>query len=107
MKLRWTRRAERQLVEIGQYIAEDKPGASRRWVERLRHLARQAAEHPGSGRIVPELDRPDIREVILRGYRLVYRIGDGAIEVLTVFESHRRLESALRFRKLPPDDREP
>jgi addiction module RelE/StbE family toxin len=95
MKLRWTRRAESQLLEIGRYIARDKPGAARRWVEALRRRAAQAAEHPLAGRQVPELDRPDLREVVLRGYRIVYRVADDAIEVLTVFESHRLLKSAL------------
>jgi plasmid stabilization system protein ParE len=33
MKLRWTRQAESQLLEIGRYIAWDKPGAARRWIE--------------------------------------------------------------------------
>lgn len=107
MNLRWTRRAERQLLEIGQYIARDKPAAARRWVERLRRKAQQAAENPGAGRVVPELDRQDIREVLLRGYRIVYLVADEAVEVLTVFESHRRLESALRSRAISSSDPEP
>ncbi len=44
-------------------------------------------------RVVPEFGREDIREVFLRSYRLVYLIGDDAIEVLTVFEGHRLLET--------------
>jgi plasmid stabilization system protein ParE len=95
MKLRWTRRAESQLVEIGRFIARDKPGAARRWVEGLRRRAAEAAQRPLSGRVVPELGRDDVREVIIRGYRIVYRVGDGLVEVLTVFESHRLLRSAL------------
>jgi plasmid stabilization system protein ParE len=96
MTLRWTRRAELQLVEIGRFIARDKPGAARRWVEVLRRRAIEAAEQPMAGRMVPELDRQDIREVILRGYRIVYRVRGSAVEILTVFESHRLLGSALR-----------
>jgi mRNA-degrading endonuclease RelE of RelBE toxin-antitoxin system len=45
--------------------------------------------------MVPELGRNDVREVIIRGYRIVYRVGDETVEVLTVFESHRLLQSAL------------
>lgn len=33
MKLRWTRRARQDLIEIGRYIARDKPEAARRWAE--------------------------------------------------------------------------
>ncbi len=89
MKLRWTHRARRDLVEIGRYIARDKPGAARRWVERLRQRARDAAAMPRSGRKVPELDRDDVREVLVRRYRIVYRIHPSETRVLTVFEGHR------------------
>jgi len=34
-------------------------------------------------------DRPEIREVLRRTYRIVYRVGDEGIEVLTIFEGHR------------------
>ncbi len=89
MKLRWTHRARRDLVDVGRYVARDKPGAARRWVERLRRRARDAAELPRSGRKVPEIDREDVREVLLRHYRIVYRIHAAEIRVLTVFEGHR------------------
>ncbi len=46
------------------------------------------------GRKVPEFDREDIREVVLGGYRLVYRVRTDAIEVLTVFDGRRLLSSA-------------
>ncbi len=91
MKLRWTHRARQDLVEIGRYIAQDKPEAARRWVERLRQRARAAAAMPHSGRKVPEVNREDVREVLVRRYRIVYQIHESEIRVLTVFEGHRLL----------------
>ena len=41
--------------------------------------------------MVPEVDRPDIREVILENYRIVYLVGATRITILAVFESHRLL----------------
>lgn len=90
-KLRWTDRSRRDLLEIGRYIARDKPGAARRWVARLQQRARQAARYPESGRQVPELGRRDVREIVEGGYRIVYRLADGEVHVLTVFESRRLL----------------
>lgn len=46
---------------------------------------------PHAGRQVPELGRDDIREVLVRGYRIVYRVGPNGIDILTVFEGHRLL----------------
>ena len=60
-------------------------------VERLRQRARQAAKLPNAGRVTPEHSRPELREVLLRGYRIVYLVREDAIEVLTVFEGHRLL----------------
>jgi len=89
MKARWTRRALRDLREIGSYISRDNPDAARRWVARLHERGDRAAELPRSGRIVPEFGRDDLREVFLKSYRIVYRILDDRIEILTVFEGHR------------------
>ena len=93
-KLRWTERSRRDLLEIGRFIARDKPDAARRWVTRLQRRARQAAEFPHAGRSVPELGREDVREIVEHGYRIVYRIVGREIHVLTVFESHRALRPA-------------
>lgn len=93
-RLRWTDRSRRDLLEIGRFIARDKPIAARRWVARLRQQARLASEFPKSGRRVPEIGREDIREIVEGGYRIVYRIVGQDVHVLTVFESHRLLRLA-------------
>jgi toxin ParE1/3/4 len=88
-RVRWTHRSIGDLRAIGRYIAEDDPRAAREWVERLRRRAQEAATTPRAGRRVPEVEREDIREVLLRSYRIVYRVVRDGIEVLTVFEGHR------------------
>lgn len=76
-RLQWTLRAAKDLRAIARYIAQDDPHAARRWVGRLRQRAREAAAAPKAGRRVPEIDQDDIREVLLRSYRIVYRVTDG------------------------------
>jgi plasmid stabilization system protein ParE len=58
-------------------------------VTKLVAAAERAAAVPLAGRRVPELAREDVREVLLRSYRIVYRLAEHRIEVLTVFEGHR------------------
>lgn len=91
MRLRWTERAASDLISIGDYIAADNPAAARSWVERLRQRAVKASKMPRAGRVVPEIGRDDVREVFQRSYRIVYRVVDDGIVVLTVFEGHRLL----------------
>ncbi len=44
-----------------------------------------------TGRKTPELARDDIREVLVRTYRIIYRVREDGIQVLTVIESRRLL----------------
>jgi toxin ParE1/3/4 len=54
-------------------------------------MAEQAAALPFAGRRVPEYGRDDVREVIKRGYRVIYRVSDDQVEIITVRDGHRRL----------------
>jgi plasmid stabilization system protein ParE len=49
-------------------------------------------ENPEIGRIVPEINQADIRELIFKHYRIEYKIKSQRIDILTVFEGHRLLE---------------
>jgi toxin ParE1/3/4 len=93
--VRWSARARDDLLSIGRFIAADNPPAARLWVEKLRLRTHAAARSPLAGRRVPELDREDIREVLMRSHRIVYRATKGGIEVITVFEGHRLLPEDL------------
>ncbi len=95
LDLHWTDRALLDLLEIETYIARDKPTAAESWVDKLMARAEKAAKQPLAGRVVPEFSRADVREVLLRSYRIVYRILSNRIDVLTVFEGHRLLPPDL------------
>ena len=90
LDIRWSDRAKDDLAAIGDHIAADNPTAAMRWVERLVADVERAAEMPLARRVVPECpERHDIREVLRRTYRIVYRVRTETIEVLTIFEGHR------------------
>jgi len=92
MKLRWSERSVNDLITIQRYIAQDNPQTAKTWVAKLRQRARSAADTALAGRIVPEFNQNDIREVFLGNYRIVYRVCDDGILVLTVFEGHQLLK---------------
>jgi toxin ParE1/3/4 len=91
MIVRWTDTAVRHLTAIHDAIARDSPIYARRMVDRLTRRSMQIAEQPQSGRMVPEYDDPNIRELIERPYRIIYRIMPGAIDVLAVMHGARLL----------------
>jgi len=47
--------------------------------------------YPKIGRIVPELENDDIREVFIYSYRIIYQIVSEKISILTVVHGNREL----------------
>jgi toxin ParE1/3/4 len=91
MKIKWTHEAVEQVIEIEDYISKDSPARAIQFVDQLIEHAESITDKPHMGRTVPELANPDIRELIFKKYRIVYRLEKNYIEVLTVFEGHRML----------------
>ena len=85
MKVHWTDTAVAHLENIHDYIARDSPTYALRVVDRLTRRSQQIGRFPQSGRIVPEFDHPEVREVIEGPHRIVYRIKKAQIDVIAVF----------------------
>lgn len=103
-RLRWSHRAETDLESIYSYIAADDPAAAARWVEKLMDRARRAAPVPYSGRVVPEFGMPHLREVFVRTYRIVYRIHEREVQIITVFEGHRLFPTEVNLEGDPAEN---
>ena len=92
MKILWTREALRQLTEIEDFIAKDSAVRAAQFVDEIAaHAESLLSGNPRIGRTVPEVSNPDIREVLFKRYRIVYRVCKNNVEILTVFEGHRLL----------------
>ncbi len=91
MKIRWTHEALLRLFEIEDFISQDSPDRAREFVNQIIEHTESLSDNPLSGRTVPEISNPDIRELIFRKYRIVYRIMGSTLDILTVFEGHRVL----------------
>ena len=91
IKIRWTHEALLRLIEIEDFISQDSADRARKFVDQIIEHAECLSDNPLSGRIVPEISNPDIRELIFRKYRIVYRVKGNNLDILTVFEGHRLL----------------
>jgi toxin ParE1/3/4 len=94
----WARAASQDLVDLVTFIAADSPINARRVLQRLREKASTLDVAPEHGRIVPELGKFGIRafrELIVKPYRLVYRLAEGRVSVVAVFDGRRDLEDVL------------
>jgi len=88
----WSPLAEQQVAESFSYIAAEHPAAAVRWFDRLEDKTGSLATFPDQGRMVPEVQRTAIREVLVRPYRVIYRRGATEVVVLSVQHDHRELD---------------
>lgn len=91
MKIIWTDEALKGLSEIEEYIARDSRKRADTFSSYLIERTVSITQNPEIGRIVPEISNHKIRELIVKNYRIVYKIAEKRIEVLTVFEGHKLL----------------
>lgn len=84
-ELIWSPQALRDLEGVRSYIALDSPRYADLTVRRVVAAVERLKTFPESGRIVPERNAPDIREVIVGRYRVVYRRKAAIVEIATVF----------------------
>jgi toxin ParE1/3/4 len=80
--------SQRDLNEILDYIAQDKPGAAIRFVETLRESCRRLSQHPHLGEDCSDL-RAGMRRLAVRGYLIFYRLGEDKVEILRVLHGAR------------------
>jgi plasmid stabilization system protein ParE len=78
-------------MAIYEHIAHNSRLYAQRMIDRLTNRSEQIAAFPRSGRMVPEDEVPDIREVIEKPYRIIYRIKEDQIDVLAVVHSTQLL----------------
>ncbi len=92
VEIEWSPSAENDLNEIIDYIAQDSLEYALSFYEQVREKVENLTQFPKMGRRVPELDVPNIRELILRNYRLIYRILGEKVQIVRLFHGSRVLD---------------
>ncbi len=72
MKIIWSPLAVDRVSEIAEYIALDKPPAAEKWVDAIFNSVKRLEQFPESGRIIPEIQLGNFREIIFGNYRIIY-----------------------------------
>jgi len=91
VKLIWSPRAIKDLREICEYIGKDSEYYAKFFAQKIVAMIEKIPEFPEIGRIVPEYNQSNLRERILRNYRIVYRLKPDLIEIVTIFHGAKLL----------------
>ncbi len=85
----WSVPAQRYLRRIFSYIAADSRGYAQGVIGKIYDIAEGLDHFSKRGRILPELNVVNVREVFVYSYRLIYEITEGKVYILAVIHMSR------------------
>lgn len=99
-EIRWADQAIDDIENIAEYISKDSLTFARIQTERFFEKAKILESQPLIGRIVPELNDPSTRELVMGNYRIIYYMdSNDIVTILTVHHSQRLLTNNPAFEK--------
>jgi len=94
VKINWTKLSFIDIESIRDFIAQDSQKYAIITIQKFYQKAQTLSAFPRKGRKVPEFDNPNIRELIIGNYRLIYRIiNEELIHILRIQSSYKQLKS--------------
>ncbi|MGM0581287.1 MAG: type II toxin-antitoxin system RelE/ParE family toxin [Bacteroidota bacterium] len=97
VEIKWLKEAKDDLNEIYDYISKDSKKYATRQVEKIFDRSLILKDHIYSGKIVEEINNPDVREIIEGNYRIIYRIkSKSEIDILMVHHGARDLNRRIK-----------
>lgn len=89
-QVEWTEPAWDDLAAIADYIARDSEYYAASFIQEVSEAAASLAEFADRGQVVPEVDDPAIRELLVKTYRLIYEVSPDRVSVLALIHGARR-----------------
>jgi len=83
-EISWSLTAQKNLEAIADYIAKDSPYYAVNFVNRIMRYAETLGNLPELGRMVPEFNDKNIRELIFHNYRIVYKLQREEVFIVAV-----------------------
>ena len=91
----WSEPAKEDLKKIFDYIASDSKYYAIKVSQEFVEKSEQLEKLPKIGRVVPEVEDSNIRELIIYSYRLIYEIKPKRIEILAIIHGKQDFSKAF------------
>ena len=89
MRVDWSDFARDDLDDLVCYISRDSAFYARRFGQKVVLATRRLTQFPESGRMIPEAEDKAFREIIVQGYRVMYRLETNRVLILAVMHGSR------------------
>jgi len=90
--IRWSGPAIREFEGSLEYIARDNRDAADRLARAIHRAVGRLRAFPNSGRMVPELEDPTLREVVHAPFRIIYQSEENLVEILAVVRTEQETD---------------
>lgn len=84
MKIVWSPFSLKRLTAIAEFIAEDSPGSSKKIVNSIFEQIEKLKIFPFLGKSLPGSKNSLLRESLVGSFRVIYRIDEDRIVILTI-----------------------
>ncbi|MCK4528442.1 type II toxin-antitoxin system RelE/ParE family toxin [candidate division WOR-3 bacterium] len=101
--IKWTKTAWSDIKEVADYIAKDSKYYAASFVEEVLQASRSLTYFAERGHIVPEFNESNIRELLVKRYRLIYKVSDKTVFIIAFIHSARQLQTLLENENRPKD----
>lgn len=95
MKIIWSPTTIRHFSIWIHHIARDSVKSAEKERDRLLKAVSQLQTFPNSGRTVPEFGNSSLREIVRSPIRIIYRVGNKEVRLLTFHHSKMQIDLSL------------
>lgn len=92
-KIIWTQKALSDLKDVFDYISKDSPHYASLTVQQIINKTSLIKTSSLAGRVVPEFSNIDLREFILKNYRIIYQIDQSKVYIVRIYNTYRLLST--------------
>lgn len=96
-EVKWAEAAANDLDAVADHIAKDSPHYAASLVCEARDAARSLTHLADRGRVVPEWDDANIRELFIGNYRLLYQVTEQIVYVIGFIHGARDLRALWKL----------
>ena len=93
----WSESAIADLDAIAEYIARDSEYYAAAFVEKVLRAVEKLSTFPRIGRVVPEYNREDVRELLFQSYRIIYKVETEQVAIAAIV--HGSMDLTRRLNK--------
>ena len=94
LRVEWSVEARDDLRKIAEFIGRDSRAYAAAVVRRVLRGTRKLERFPQMGRVVPELGDEAFRELLVYGFRVIYRVEGDLVTITAVAHGRQSLDLA-------------